>query len=559
MLPRGEIFSIFYEKHLKQAIALFKLFYYAKDYETFYKTAIWARNNVNEGMFMYAYSVAIVHRPDTYYILLPPIYEIYPFYFFPSEVIYEAQKYKQTFYGKYMNQEHTDFSGYTIHANYSGHYLNLHPEQSLSYFMEDVGINSYYYYFNIYYPTWMDGTEFDLKYDQRGEQFFYMYQQLLARFYLERLSNGVGEVTWFNWNDDFETGYTPSLVYPNGLEFPSRPNFAKLSEYFYNYGEKWTKKSTYGYSPIKVHDFNERIRDAIDLGYAFTVSVSLLFNYIWSESGFIVQKEGQKVDLYTTEGLNILGNMIQGNHDSPHPKYYGPYPTYARHLLGYAHQPLDHYKVYPSALEHYETSMRDPAFYQFYKKIVTLFYKYKLNLKPYTKNDLYFNGVSVDKMEVDRLVTYFDKYYSDLSNAVYVTPDEAEQDTFKIRVAQERLNHKPFTYKIYVTSDKDTDAIVKVFLGPKYDEFGRFINITENRLNFVQFDHFVYKLKSGQNVIVKNSKEIYNYMHDRTPYLEVYKKVMGTYEGTHTTHFDDKWYYGFPRRSVLIVLMGSLM
>lgn len=268
MLPRGHIFSAFNEDHLKQAIALFKLFYYANNFDTLYKTAVWARNYVNEGMFLYSFSVALIHRPDTYYFVLPPIYEIYPHYFYSTEVIHEAQMYKQM----YSGQQGAQYNDQTVHANYTGWYMNVHPEQSLSYFTEDVGVNSFYYYYNLYYPYWMDGQEFNLHYDNRGELFFFIYQQILARFYLERLSNDMGEIDYFNWEVPFETGYTPSMQYPNGLEFPSRPNFAKLYEYFYNYGQNWNFRSKYGYSYTHVMDYERRIRDAIDSGFVHSVS-----------------------------------------------------------------------------------------------------------------------------------------------------------------------------------------------------------------------------------------------------------------------------------------------
>ncbi|RZC34455.1 Hemocyanin N domain containing protein, partial [Asbolus verrucosus] len=386
LLQRGEIFSVFYEEHLEQAIALFKLFYYANNWETLYKTAVWARNNVNEGVFLYSFSVALIHRPDTYYIVLPPIYEIYPYYFYNTEVIQEAQYYKQLYYGQN------------------------------------------------------------------------------ARYYLERLSNGFGEIDYFNWEVPLKTGYYPSLSYPNGLQFPTRPNYVYLYEYFYNYGQKYGANK-YAYSYTHVQDYERRIRDAIDSGYAYT-------------------KSGSKVDVFSQEGINILGNLIEGNPDSPYYQYYGGYQVFARHLLGYSYQPLDYQTTYPSALEHFETSLRDPVFYQLYKKLILYFYKYKNQLPYYTQNDLIFSGINVKNVEFDRLVTYFDYFYADLSNAVYVTPEEFVQDKFKVQVAQERLNHKPFTYKIYVDSDKDVEAVVKVFLGPKYDEYGRYINLTENWMNF---------------------------------------------------------------------------
>lgn len=91
MLPRGGMFSVFYPPLLKEMMALFRLFYYANDFETFYKTALWARNNMNEGEYILALYNAVIKRPDTQYIQLPPPYELYPHYFFNSEVMEKAE------------------------------------------------------------------------------------------------------------------------------------------------------------------------------------------------------------------------------------------------------------------------------------------------------------------------------------------------------------------------------------------------------------------------------------------------------------------------------------
>lgn len=91
VLARGEINSIYYPKHLKEMEALFHLFYYAKDFDTFYKTALWARVYMNEMQYMYAIFIAVTRREDTKFIQLPPIYELYPYAFFNSEVLKKAQ------------------------------------------------------------------------------------------------------------------------------------------------------------------------------------------------------------------------------------------------------------------------------------------------------------------------------------------------------------------------------------------------------------------------------------------------------------------------------------
>jgi len=128
-LPKGEIFSIYFEKQQIQAKALYKLFYYAKDFDSFLKVAIWARQNINEGMFVYILSVAMVQRSDMQQFKLPPIYEIYPQYFFSSEIIQQAQIFKQ----QLMPSPDQSPLSYVINANYSGYYSLMDKENVMSY------------------------------------------------------------------------------------------------------------------------------------------------------------------------------------------------------------------------------------------------------------------------------------------------------------------------------------------------------------------------------------------------------------------------------------------
>lgn len=232
----------------------------------------------------------------------------------------------------------------------------------------------------------------------------------------------------------------------------------------------------------------------------------------------------------------MLGNIIEANHDSPNYQYYGPIQVFARHLLGYSYQPLNHHKLAPSALEHYETSLRDPAFYQLYKKLILYFYRYQTHQPAYTKEEIQHKEFTVNKFEIDRLVTYFDHFDADLTNAVYTSSNG--DDDFHVRVKQQRLNHKPFTYRVHVHSEKDAKVSVRVFLGPKYDEYGRYINISENRVNFVIFDQFEHDLKQGENEIQRHSYESPFYGPDRTTYDVLYKKVVAAAEQPESFEYD---------------------
>jgi len=402
----------------------------------------------------------------------------------------------------------------------------------MSYFTEDVGINAYYYYYNLYRPFWMNTETYGIHTYQRGEEYYYFHQQLLARYYLERLSNNFGEIGVYDYDDAFETGYYPTMCYQNGLQFPQRQNWAQFFTNYYNYGQSFSFKGQFPYSYYKVLDYERRIRDAIDAGFIYTES-------------------GEKINLFEAHGFNTLGNIIESNPESANTRFYGYLQVFARHLLGYSFQPLHQYKVAPSALEHFETSLRDPAFWQLYKRIILYFQKYKYQLPHYTYDELVFPGVKVEDFEVERLVTYFEQYDVDITNAVYMNEQDFEHNNFEVRARQYRLNHKPFTYKIKVVSEKPTQAVVRVFIGPKYDEFGRFIQIDENRMNFVEFDRFVYELKSGQNVIERNSRQIY-YASDRTSYKQLYQYVMtGVNGGEEFMAHGSEFYYAFPNRFLL--------
>lgn len=165
-------------------------------------------------------------------------------------------------------------TGFTVPANYSSYHHRVNPEQSLAYYTEDIGINALYFYYNLYYPFWLPEEQSYVirATERRGERYYFLHQQLLARYYLERLSNDLGEIPYLDYEQPLVGyGYQPSLRYPNGEDFPVRPNYVRLSDYFYNYGHKFSSEGRYGYSYTLVQARERRIRDAIDAGFITTV------------------------------------------------------------------------------------------------------------------------------------------------------------------------------------------------------------------------------------------------------------------------------------------------
>ncbi|XP_015177945.1 PREDICTED: arylphorin subunit alpha-like [Polistes dominula] len=516
MLSRDAVFSPFHEEQRNEMILLFKLFYYAKDFQTFYKTAAWARLNLNPEVFSYAFYVAIFYRPDCKYIYPMPPYESNPSYFFDSSVIQEAHRIKMT-HGLTPtgNTDHTDT--YIIYNNYTDRSY-YDEDYKLDYFMEDFGLNSYYYYFRQIFPFWLNSKEYNIPQEFRGIFYLYIHQQLIARYYLERLSNGLGEIEDFNFQKAFYPGFYSSIMFRNGVVMPQRKSYYNIP-YYKNYYLK----------DIDILEY--RIINAID-------------------SGLVMDHSGKFVNIYTPEGLNILGNLIEGNSDTCNSRYYGMYESLVRNVFGYDFDYANKNKFVPSAMQLYSTNMRDPAFYRLFNKISNFVYRYKENLPVYSQNELNFPGVKIESVNMDKLWTYFDYCDATINNAVFF---DSFKEGLSLRIKARRycLNYKPFTYHLGVNSDKDTKAMVKIFLGPAFDSMGEDLSYLRKYYKyFVELDQFIVTLKPGMNNIERKSSESVYTMPDMMSSDSFYKKLQKAASGGEPFTYYEKL-YAFPERLTL--------
>lgn len=215
---------------------------------------------------------------------------------------------------------------------------------------------------------------------------------------------------------------------------------------------------------------------------------------------------------------------------------------------------LCRYFVNPTVLDHYQTALRDPLFYMLQKRLCDLVLLFKRRLPCYTKEELHFPGVKVDNVVVDKLVTYFDDYLMDMTNAVLLTEDELKKTTsdMKFMVRKRRLNHRPFTVTLDILSDKAADCVVRLFLGPKEDNMGRLLDLNKNRMNFVELDTFLYKLNTGKNTIVRKSRDMHNLVRDRLLTRDLWNKLDSVTDMRDLLLKDLKNYHtGFPTRLLL--------
>ena len=122
-------------------------------------------------------------------------------------------------------------------------------------------MNAHHAHWHMDFPFWWKEHEYGIHKDRRGELFYYMHHQLIARFDLERLSNDLPVVEPLSWDQKIENGFYPQTTYRVGGEFPARPD---------NYAFQDLEN-------IKIKDmiaYTKRIRDAIAQQAVSTVSFS---------------------------------------------------------------------------------------------------------------------------------------------------------------------------------------------------------------------------------------------------------------------------------------------
>lgn len=496
-----EFFSLANVKHLGEAIALYDVFVAAKDLATLYKVALVARYRVNPDLFIYSLTAAILHRTDMQDVQLPALYEIQPNYFFNSGVIQKAQQYKMQGFPGVAKDSVDDIYKVIIEANYTGQNFIANEESRLSYYTEDIGINSNYYYLHSYYPFLTRRVE---NIEKRAVTFLRYLKYMLSRYYLERLSNGLGKIPEFSWYEPIPTGYYPQLSYQCGVTYPDRNNFYKLA------------------NPTNYYDVNE------------VISIENLFRY-------------ELKDATPEKVFNLLGRYIMK----------------AKQIFAGVSN-----KYAPSTFEHFQTAMRDPMYFQLFNRAFKLFPR---NDRPYNVDEIKYDGVKIETVEMDKLVTYFDKFDADITNAVDVDINydhnsfkfsklfdfgrvsQHQGNDFVIKARQYRLNHLPFTYKLNVLSDKVQKVVVKIFLGPKHDEYGRTFDINENREHFYELDQYSVDLVEGKNVLARNCREFSKFSPDRTTFFDWYKNLLQSIEQNVLPSIQTPalHYYNYPWRMML--------
>lgn len=476
-----DTFSDFSPKSSTIAGKLITMFMNAKDADEFVSLAAYCRDRINKHMFFYALSVAILHRPDCRGLKLPSNAEIFPSLYMDLSVINRARKEAALADDSKEPVE--------IPQNYSS--TNLEAENKVAYFREDISLNLHHYHWHLVYP--FTGPIEIVKKDRRGELFYYMHQQMIARYNFERLSNGLNRVVPVDdFNDPIPDGYFPKLASgTNNRPYPSRsPNMilsnVKRKDAYVNIG--------------KLKIWRNRIFEAI-------------------HTGFALQPDGNRIKLGVPEkgdtenGIDMLGNMIESCVLSVNSKYYGSFHNSGHDIIAHIHDPDHRYLETGGVMGNNATAVRDPVFYAWHAHIDDMFYEFKRNIPGYDTDDLDFPSIVVKEVEVltdnqtlngnCELSTFWQKSKMDVSGGL----DFAQSGS--VMVQYTHLQHISFKYIIKINNNFEGNrkGTIRIFLAPKYGEDGTQFTLIEQARLFIELDKFTKTLEPGENIIDRKSSE----------------------------------------------------
>jgi len=470
ILPKHEVFSLFDERTWPEAVRILKRMMAASSFEEFVKVSETLYPRVNEDLFLYCLSVAIVHRPDAQGVHVPRVHDVYPDKFLTNDVIIELKN--DIMKGKknpVINDTH--------------HYHNhMDVYRRVDYFTEDLGMNSHHYHWHVVNPSIFTEAMGGHK-DRTGELFYWMHRQMVARFDSELLSNHLPRVQPFdNWNDQIEMGYAPHLsIQRTGYHYMNRPEGLWLEDL-----PELTKS--------QLNQWKNRIIDAI-------------------HRRNVTHENGTKIKLDSETGIDVLGHMIASTLRSMNRRYYGNLHSFA-HVM--AARMADHSGKHMEdngVMYDVATSARDPMFYCWHKFIDNLFTEYQNTLKPYSKYELTWPEVVIDDFHIetehdgDEDKNVIHTYYA--TNTLHLGKGfDYTRDT-EAKVLVKHIDHEDFTYVIDVDNndEKDHHAVFRVFLAPKYDERGHPFSLKEQRTLMVELDKFKATLHPGHNVVRRCSNE----------------------------------------------------
>ncbi|KAH8370928.1 hypothetical protein KR093_005559 [Drosophila rubida] len=138
----------------------------------------------------------------------------------------------------------------------------------------------------------------------------------------------------------------------------------------------------------------------------------------------------------------------------------------------------------------------------------------------YDRQQLELQDVAINDVRVSELRTRLEDVDMDVSQLL----EQPQQ--MQMLVRQRRLNNRPFTIDLEISSQRAQNVIIRLMMGPR--EGG---SLEQRRQQFVLLEAINVPLQAGRNRIQQRSTNIGWTTRDVTPISEIYRRVMSTMRG----------------------------
>ena len=418
------------------------------------------RKSLDPSLVDYLARIALWKHPDSKNLALPLAYQTLPHRYFDIDTLSTADQNEtcpHTRAKELLSLDNVDYSC-------------LDPEYKLAWWREDPGLALHHHNWHVYYPY----TE-PVR-DRQGELFAYMHEQMLARYDFERLALGMERVRAFGpgwaWEKPLKEGYNPRMT---GISF--RPSELTVSEVFRKEGR------------LILTDLLHRSKE--------------IFFYSLAR-GYLESPDSAKVDIT----MNKLGNTVEANMGSVNKKLYGNLHNNGHCVIAAMNDPDGRYAVDPGPMFFTETAPRDPVFYRWHKFCDAIFEEHRINMKPYSLQDLRNRVIEVLSISAETGFNDVPSKEDYKLNTLYTFMENKEFTIYtpqQCKIKKNIMNHIPFKYKLNVRNSgiKTVMVAFRVFLAPITEQ-----PLEQWRNMFVELDKFVETIEGGKEMeIYRGDKE----------------------------------------------------
>ncbi|XP_063586254.1 hemocyanin D chain-like [Penaeus indicus] len=478
-------------------------------YELF-KTAILIRDHVNRSIYLAALYHAFYERKDLNPGALPPLETLLPDRFVPADVINKAKKLAKS---AILHKEKREIIVHW-HINETG-IGTRSPEHRVAYWREDMHLNNMHWHWHLSNPYNIEpGSR-----DRRGELFYYMHHNLVARYNMERLSVNLKPVIPFeDWHLSLLDGYFPHITTGNGYDWADRQD----NTFFKDVREIPLNQSSY---VSQLEMWRTHLYHAIDVGYM-----------VYENGSYVRLTDNPRIG--EAFGINLLGESVEAG-ASVNPHLYGNLHNLGHDLISQSHDPAKRHHTQMGVMGAVETAVRDPAFFRWHKFIDNLFLWYKMTQPSYTVRQLAgvmeIEDVSVKEegwkdQAPDLLHTFFTNSTFDSSRGIDFS---RKRDHVTVLIKADVLDHLEFSYRIRIRNPTSEfkHSKIRIFLAPKFNEDGE-------RLNFASLLHYWTEMDVFEtDGIMPGTDYIYRYSNESS----ILSKYRGRDNNTNFAYSGCSW------------------